>query len=683
MQDLLKELLKEFDTNNIKYAHWKSNTNIDCALSGIDDFDVLVHPNNKEEVKELLKNFNFIRSYSNKDTWQNEIFHYIGMDIEQKKIVHIHLHFLLEVGYDFDKNANLPIIDKYLENTIRHKYVFIPEIEKEYILLVIRLILKNAFVPFILMLPTAQIRYIKNAKSNGIISGGGYREFEDLSNRMDKNKLEEILKDTFPFISIESFKEYEKTIQDNNSIFSYFSKAKKLKKELKNINNHSETKGFFYSLYRINLGRINTLCKNKIHFKKIPAHGGRIFAFVGGDGAGKSTNTEKLHNILKRYFYSEIIHVGRPKKHIPGTLLRITSKLLRISKITSLANAISFLAIAYDRKQEFKRALKIRRKGGIVILDRIPLEGITAMDCPRVHTINNNSFPILSKIENWLYSSIKNVDTIIALKLDPEIALQRRPEDDPDELRIRSGQIWEKDFSLVENAYSINTSNTFDYVEKSILKIVWDSITKKPKISEILGLAGSGKSTTKKMLELESSFKFDLEFIDKKKGLYLLKSLPIALYILIKTKQKVFFKSFLYYKIQKNAFDKGLSNKINEQIIFDQGPIFLIAMLIKEMPSLEKYLIKDLKNILHSFDRIIYLEASSEVLINRIENRGQEHRTKDIKKADQLIFLDTYISIYHNILSIAKEEGILINKINTEENNIKEVKEQITSILKS
>ena len=120
-----------------------------------------------------------------------------------------------------------------LENPIRHRYVNIPEVEKEYILLVIRLILKNAFIPFALMLPTAQFKYLRNAKKNGVISGSGYREFKDLGSRLDNEKLETILKKSFPFITLSSFREYETTIQNNNSILKYFKNARKLKKEIK------------------------------------------------------------------------------------------------------------------------------------------------------------------------------------------------------------------------------------------------------------------------------------------------------------------------------------------------------------------------------------------------------------------------------------------------------------------
>ena len=681
MTDKIEVFLNALDDNDIDYVHWKSNTNIDKALSGEDDLDILVDPNKKQEVYKLFKDQNIIRGYSEKDSWQHEIFHYFGMDIYNKKLVHIHLHFLLEVGYDFDKSISLPIVEKYIEDRIKYKSIYIPEVEKEYILLIVRLLLKNALTPFLLMMPTAQYRQYKNLKINGVVTGNAYNEFIDLRSRTDRDKLKNILKDIFPFISHESFIDYEKVVEKNDSIIDYFIQAKKLKNELKKYSYHTGIKSFFLSFYRINQGRITALLKNRRYFKKIPQNGGRIFAFVGGDGAGKSTNIEILRKILNKHFYTEVIHIGRPKKDIIGTFFRIISKLLRLFRLTNLASAIGYVAIANDRQKSFETALKIRNQGGIVLLDRIPLEGITAMDCPRVYTIENGRYKWLSKIEKKMYTMINGVDELIALKLNPKIALQRRPEDDADELLIRSGQIWDKDFSKIENAHTIVTSNSFDYIEESILKIVWQSINKKPMIYEILGVAGSGKSTMIKLLDSRyENLQFDIDDINKQKGLFLISKIPVAIYILYKTKDITFSKAYLYFQVLLEAFS-NCKIVYHKKLLFDQGPIFLIAMLMRVIPSLESYLLKELAKILVHFDEIIYLEAPVHVLTSRINTREQEHDIKNSDKKIQKQFIEEYSGIYEKILEICYEKGIKVTKINTELNDMETVEKMIVKIL--
>ena len=467
--------LNTLEKNNIDYVHWKSNTNIEQALSGTDDLDILVNPLQKEKIYRLFKEQNIIRGYSKKDAWQHEIFHYFGMDIEKKELIHIHLHFLLEVGYDFDKSVNLPIVKKYIDSKIKYKCVYLPSVENEYILLIIRLLLKNAFVPFLMMLPTAQYRMYKKQKS-GVVKGSAYSEYIDLKNRSDRDKLVIALESTFPFIDKSFFYECEQVIEKNDSLQEYFKYSKKLKKMLVPYSYHNELTSFIISFMRINKDRFNKLFKNKAKFKKIPENGGRIFAFVGGDGAGKSSNIEKLKSILKGHFYLRTIHIGRPKKVFLGNVSRVISRFFRLLNKKELEQVFLLLAKAVERNKAFEEAKAIRNKGGIVILDRIPVDGITSMDCPRIHTIDNNKYKLLSKLEEKLYSSITDVDRMIVLKLDPQIAIKRRPEDDEAELLIRSGQIWEKDFSNMKNTYVIDTSNTFDYVEKQVLNIIWESL---------------------------------------------------------------------------------------------------------------------------------------------------------------------------------------------------------------
>lgn len=479
MIDSIDCLLGMLDKNGIDYVHWKSNTNIEKALSGKDDLDILVDQKKKDQIYKLFKDNKIIRGYTNKDSWQNEIFHYFGMDIKEKKLIHIHLHFLLEVGYDLDKSVNLPIVERYILNKIKYKNIYIASIESEYILLIIRLLLKNALIPFVMMLPTAQYKLYRTAKIDGVVTGNAYKEFIDLNSRVDTKKLKNTLTDVFPFLDENLFYQCENILKNNNSLIQYFRYSKKLKTNLNLYRYHSEFKSFLLSFYRINQGRFNKLINKVISLKKTPANGGRIFAFVGGDGAGKSTNIQKLNNILQKHFYTSVIHIGRPNLYILGSIFLLISKIFKILHLNELRQVFIYLAIAYGRYREFLKALKIKEQGGIVILDRIPIAGITSMDAPRIHTIANNRFKYFSSIEKHMHNMIADVDKLIVLKLNPNIALLRRPEDDPDELLIRSGQIWEKDFSMMDNAYVINTENSFDYVEHEILKIIWISINEK------------------------------------------------------------------------------------------------------------------------------------------------------------------------------------------------------------
>jgi len=202
MSKFIENFLKQLDEQEINYLHWKSNTNIEKALVGEDDLDILVDPKDKGKIYQLFKGLNILRGYSEKDSWQNEIFHFFGLDVDAQKMIQIHLHFLLEVGYDFDKSVNLPIVQSYLESKNRYQdRVYIPSVENEYILLIIRLMLKNALLPFLLHFPKKQYAIYKRAHSKGVVVGSAYREYLDLRSRSDREALDKKLGEIIDLLS--------------------------------------------------------------------------------------------------------------------------------------------------------------------------------------------------------------------------------------------------------------------------------------------------------------------------------------------------------------------------------------------------------------------------------------------------------------------------------------------------
>jgi thymidylate kinase len=670
MSKRLKDLLEIFDEESVRYVHWKSNLNIDKALTYDDDFDILVSQEDKGKVLKILSEFSFFRGLSKKDKWQNEIFHYYGIDLIKLKIIHFHLHFLLEIGHDYDKRSNLHVVENYLDNRQKYRYTYLPEFEKEYILLVIRIFLKNDFKALSLKLPHAQIRSLLNYK-NGVAKGGAYREFLDLKNKINIDRLKTILASDFSFIEKDFFCKMEQVIDKNNSLSNYFGVARKLNKKLKKFNNHSVLLSFWLSFKRINFGRISLVLGNNDFMKKRNISGGRIFVFVGGDGAGKSTNIDKLYKLLKKQLYTKKIHIGRPKKFFLGTLLRILSKVIRILQFKDVSLALSYLALAHDRYKYYKFALKLKGKGCIVLLDRFPIRGIDKMDCPRIHQHFPNKYKFFSKEEKKYHKKINYYDKLFVLKLNPEIAIQRRPEDDAEELRLRSGQIWSKDFSDYTNAVVVNTNDSFEVVERKILSEVWTNLHRKTTY-ELVGVAASGKSTVRDDLEGKNyTFNPSVKKIDFFR--FFIRYFWKSIAILLKTKQVMYLTTFVYYKVY---LEKIRNSEFREKglLFFDQGPIFMATILSIEIPKMKAILFDELKKNSPFFKCIIYLEAPRDVLLSRIENRSQDHRIKKLNKKEMNTFLDMYLKVYEDILAIFESNGVNIIKINTHLNNIDQVK---------
>jgi len=676
----IEDFFRSLNSHKINYVHWKSNTNIKLALTGIDDLDILVDPKDQINLEEIFKEFKFVRAYSEKDKWQDGITHFIGLDSNSKKLVHVHLHYKLALGYDYDKGFSLPNVEKYLEGKQLYKnVVYLPTYENEYCILVIRLILKNALTPFLLMLPHKQLSFIKSAKQKGVVKDGGYREFLDLKNKIDSEKLEICLDNNFNFISNETFRYLEDVLNTNINVFDFFRAGKRLKKELKNFRDYGELTSIRKAFFRLYSNRVYSgLKKLKLHNKilgKKPQYGGRIIVFIGGDGAGKSTTISNLNNLLKTQLATKTLHIGRPPSSSLGYGYKIASKIVGVFGFKDLSKAFNFLRVAIDRKKVFEKACKLRDKGIIVLQDRMPIEGITAMDCPRIKSIKNGKYKKFIKFEEECYSFINNVDQIFILKLNPHIAIKRRPEDNEEELLIRSGQVWDKEWT---NSYTKEIDTEINNVS-DVLKItsenLWESINKPFVRSEVIGLNGTGKSTLLTEVNKEMSnfdkrintnnykkikfFIFIKHFFPSFKVLFLTKNIKYV---------KIYFKFFINLEII-SKWNKN--NKYpNSNLILDQGPVFQLAFLHKEKCISKKKAEAYLSVIKKAIPVILYLEAPEKLLFSRIKNRkGPITRGQFMSYEEFIVFCIAYNESYN----IVKENYNSYHTIDTEKNSISQV----------
>jgi len=145
----------------------------------------------------------------------------------------------------FDKSFNLPIVKEYISSKQMYKNsIYIPSVESEYILLIIRLILKNGIIPILLQMPTSWWRLYKKEKK---ITGSAYKEYVDLKNRSNKEEIDKQLENTFSFIDKNLFYKLEEIIEKNNSLNSYFLGELKLRKALKKYSSNTMIQSFFKS----------------------------------------------------------------------------------------------------------------------------------------------------------------------------------------------------------------------------------------------------------------------------------------------------------------------------------------------------------------------------------------------------------------------------------------------------
>ena len=117
--------------------------------------------------------------------------------------------------------------------------------------------------------------------------------------------------------------------------------------------------------------------------------------------------------------------------------------------------------------------------GAIVICDRYPLPGhLSSMDAPRLRQATTSR----SRLARWLarreqryYRALTPPDLLVVLRVDPEVAVIRKPEEPADFLRARWSEIWAADWSALD-AHVVDAGKPFAEVLGEVKALVWSHL---------------------------------------------------------------------------------------------------------------------------------------------------------------------------------------------------------------
>jgi thymidylate kinase len=229
------------------------------------------------------------------------------------------------------------------------------------------------------------------------------------------------------------------------------------------------------------------------------ASGGAIIALTGGDGAGKSTCVEKVCSWLTEEFDAIQVHLGKPPRSLATLVVGAPRKVARwlrgllSSKPSSQAlpdrcpagplgylDLLREVCTARDRYRLYAKARRFAIRGGLVICDRYPLPQIKKMDGPIVAQLvpaerRNLLLASLRKAETWYYRQIMPPDLLIVLHVHPEVAAQRKTNEEADYVRARSREIWELDWRQTE-AHVVDATPPVGDVCSCVQSLIWGHV---------------------------------------------------------------------------------------------------------------------------------------------------------------------------------------------------------------
>ena len=478
--NLIATLCETLAAEKIDYCHWKSNAYLDRSASGDNDLDLLVNRAYAQHFAEILIRFGFKESLAFKAEVLPGVRHYYGYDQKTGRLVHVHAHFQLILGNDLSKNYRLPLEKVYLAASLQGDLFRIPAPEFELVVLVIRMVLKHSTWDAILM-------------RHGQLSETERHELNELSTEEILLKVKPVLL-RLPGLSQSLFDLCLQSIQPDCPLWIRVKTGRQLQKVLQACARRSH--GFDIALkfsrrawYPILRRRFKYEPKNNF------ANGGLFIAIVGGDGAGKTTVINSLYDWLSKSHEVKKLHMGKPAWSWTTTIIRAMLKIGTLLRLYPFEGDIYEEAIqphgtpwfircvttARDRYLTYIQARRLSSNGKLVLCDRYSLPGFMKMDGPRceeaisVSKSNHWFLKVLINQEKYYYQQIQLPDLLIVLKVDPEIAVQRKVDETEISVRARSTEVWKLDWDKL-SAFSVDASKSKSQTLSQVKEIVWEHL---------------------------------------------------------------------------------------------------------------------------------------------------------------------------------------------------------------
>jgi len=475
--DLVVKLCRTLAAQKIDYCHWKSNSFLDRSASGDNDLDLLVQRSHAQCFTEILYGLGFKETLLPKYEELPGVRDYYGYDRKTGRLIHVHAHFQLIIGNDLSKNYHLPLEQPYLESSIQGNLFPVPAPEFELVIFVIRMILKHSTWDSILM-------------RHGTLSSSERYELDDLSTEETLSKVEKVLHH-LPGLSRRLFDLCLQSLQPGCPDWARLHAGEQLQKVLGTCSRYPH---WFDLILKFSRRIWQPILRRG--FRYVPknrfANGGLLIAIVGGDGAGKTTLIEALFLWLSEKIEIRKVHMGKPDWSWITFIIRGILKIGTLLRLYPFEGDvyeefhqphgypwfIRSVCTARDRYLTYVRARRLSSNGDLVLCDRFSLPGFMAMDGPQckqaISSLQKASWlhHFLAKLEISYYEQIRLPDLLVVLKLEPELAVQRKRDESEVSVRTRSTEVGELDWTG-KSAFVIDASVPREEVISQVRSLVW------------------------------------------------------------------------------------------------------------------------------------------------------------------------------------------------------------------
>jgi thymidylate kinase len=475
--ELIDQLAAALARDGVVYCHWKSNEAMDRTLTGRNDLDLLVARADAERFRACVARFGFHAASHAADRAVPALEDFYGYDGPTGRLIHVQAHYQLVLGDDMTKNYRVPIEASYLDGLDRTGVLPVPRAELEFVVLVLRLVLKHC--------PWDAI-----AARKGRLTDSERRELAWLGARCSAAERDAVRRRHLPFVDDALFAACLAGLAPGASVRERVRAGRRLQAALEGLGRRPHRADLVLKAWR----RV----RRRLPFASSPVRhldaGGLVVAVVGGDGSGKSSAVGAIVESLANAVRTEAHHLGKPPASLSSRVVRRLLHPLRdrgwldttrmpawteFAEFPGYVYMLWHLLTARDRRSEYRRVRRQAVAGVVAVCDRWPAAGLTTMDGPRLGTLpgleRRRLARRLAAAEARCYSEMLPPDLLVVMRVDPQVAVQRRPEQDAEFVHRRAQEVHERVW-YGPGVTVIDANRPLEEVRAAVLEAVWQRL---------------------------------------------------------------------------------------------------------------------------------------------------------------------------------------------------------------
>lgn len=465
---LLERLAQSLEQRGIAYCQWKGHWSAHRWACGFGDVDLLVDHEAGATFRRVAEELGFKLAYPWGARQISGIESYFGHDPAVSRLLHLHVHYRLLLGDYWKPIYRIPIERAMLKRSAPGHPFRVPAPTDRYLVFVLRMMLRQVGRPYL---------SARTLWTNGIRI-----QLASLEAGSDSDELANLLQEHLSPVDLPFFERCVRSLRGGCGPLERAVLPWQLHHRLRA---HAR---------RVPVGALALVAVQKLlpepMAEKIAdprprlAGGGLVLALIGGDGTGKSTCARELGAWLAPAFPTIRAHLGNPPCSLLTLLVggaltlqhRIDRLLKRTSRTDGSIELLRHICAARDRFHLYEKVRRFAISGGIAVCEHYPItqnRQLVGPTIPELLPPEPGMFArVLRAVEASYYRRILRPDVLLVLRLDPELAVARKPEEPADYVRTHARVVEDTDWSSTQ-AQLVDASQPLPEVVRRLKSIIW------------------------------------------------------------------------------------------------------------------------------------------------------------------------------------------------------------------